>query len=120
MKQLESLFQNVDLLKVGYHGHKTALLESFAHHRFYTIRGKYHEQWAILPVSVNVTVLKPGFHISRKDRKHMFGNMFLSCTDMAWSLHSCIMITSIGLSKASLEYGSWLFQAAISSGQVIQ
>ena len=29
--------------------------------------------------------LKPGLHISRKDRKHRLENMFSSCPAMVWS-----------------------------------
>ena len=29
--------------------------------------------------------LKPGLHMSCKNRKHMFGNMHFSCPHMAWS-----------------------------------
>ena len=34
---------------------KTVLLERFTHHGF-TIAGKYHEQWAILPINVSIAV----------------------------------------------------------------
>ena len=34
------------------------LLERFAFHGFYTIASKYQEQFAILPISVNMTVLR--------------------------------------------------------------
>ena len=37
-----------------------------------------------------IAFLKPGLHISRKDRKHMFGNMyFLSYSNMVWSPYHC-------------------------------
>ena len=35
------------------------------------------------------TTVKPGLHISCKDRKHMFANMFLNFPPMPWSSHSC-------------------------------
>ena len=39
---------------------------------------------------LHLTTLWPGLNINCKDRKHMFENRFLSCTDgMAWSLHHC-------------------------------
>ena len=31
----------------------------------------------------------PGLHVSRKDPKYTLRKCFLSCTIMAWSLHSC-------------------------------
>ena len=34
-----------------------------------------------------LTLLKPGLHISREDRKHLFANMFLSYPDMAWTAY---------------------------------
>ena len=33
--------------------------------------------------------VKPGLHISRKDRKYMVGNTFVSFSRMLWSSHSC-------------------------------
>ena len=38
---------------------------------------------------VKITKVKPGLHISRKDRKHMVANTFLSFPGMPWSSHSC-------------------------------
>ena len=36
-----------------------------------------------------VYYLKPGLHISCKDRKHMAANTFLRFSHMPWSSHSC-------------------------------
>ena len=38
---------------------------------------------------VEIIKVKPGLYISRKDRKHMVANMFLSFSGMSWSSHSC-------------------------------
>ena len=39
-------------------------------------------------LKLGVTQVKPGLHISRKDRKHMFATRFLSFSRMPWSSHS--------------------------------
>ena len=44
-------------------------------------------------------VIKPGLHISRKDLKHLFANMFLSYIQTWIRLHIVAMITSIDISQ---------------------
>ena len=41
----------------------------------------------ILEYETQSSAPKLGLHISRKYRKFMFENMFLSCRDMNWSLY---------------------------------
>ena len=43
----------------------------------------------ILMQNMSLCYLKPGLHISGKDRKHKLTNMFSESADMAWSPYRC-------------------------------
>ena len=44
-------------------------------------------------------MIKPGLHISRKDRKHLFANIFFKAIQIWLGLHIVEMITSIDVSQ---------------------